>query len=126
MEQFSILIIDDDHDIRVSYREALETLKYTIHSATNGQDALILLSKITKLPDLIVLDMRMPLMGGEEFLKHKNQDERFKDIPVVIVSHHPKEKFGQWKLPYLMKPFDLKDFLGVVMSYVHKKKPSYI
>jgi DNA-binding response OmpR family regulator len=109
--QKSILVIEDDHDIRVSYREALEFQKFTIHSATNGFDGLFLLEKLKKLPDLIILDLGMPLMGGEEFLKKKNLIENIKDIPVIVISNMP---FISENIPYLRKPVELDEFLAKV------------
>lgn len=114
--QKSILVIEDDHDVRVSYREALEFNRYTIHSATNGFDGLFLLEKLKDLPDLIILDMGMPLMGGEEFLKRKNNIERIKNIPVIVITNLPLNP--AWGVPYLKKPIDLDEFLTKVDEFL--------
>lgn len=110
-----ILLIEDDHDIRVAFRQTLEQCGYFVCSAANGWDALDLLSK-TSTPKLIILDLSMPIMSGEEFLKLKEENPRFKEIPVLLVSSHLDrlEKLGH---PFLKKPVDMEEFRKVVAKY---------
>ena len=111
-----ILIIEDDHDIRVCFREVLESFNFQIHSATNGKDALILLSSLPSLPRLIITDVSMPFMDANDFIRVKNQDERFREIPVLIVSAHTDKFRMEGSFPVLSKPVDLNEFVGKVHS----------
>lgn len=79
-----ILIVEDDHDTRVALRHMFETLGLRVDTAANGIAALKLLKTLK--PNLILLDMMMPLMNGTEFLKAKNNHEDLKDIPVIVMS----------------------------------------
>lgn len=117
----TILVIEDDQDIRVSYSEILEPFNFLIHSATNGQDALLLLKKLHKLPDLIILDLNMPTMSGEEFIFFKNQDSRIKEIPVIIVSCN--EPLSQSDIPFLKKPLDLETFTEAILKHLPSGAP---
>ncbi len=109
----TILIVEDDHDIRVSFRQILENFGYFVYSVTNGKDALFLLEKINP-PKLIIVDLVMPIMNGEEFLKHKNASPDFARIPVLIVTcfNDRADKLKQY--PHLIKPVDLKVFADKV------------
>lgn len=83
-----ILLVEDDHDIRVAVRQTLEMARYNVLSAPTGADALKILNRHK--PDLIILDMVMPVMDGEEFLKAKERDARLADIPVIMISDFEK------------------------------------
>ncbi len=63
----SILVVEDDKDLNAAYKVILESEKHKVKTAFNGQEALGLLKKYT--PDLILLDLLMPIMGGIELLE---------------------------------------------------------
>ena len=83
----TILLVDDDHDDQLLFMLALEEIGKNIscHVAKNGQEALSILTD-TLSPDLIFLDLNMPVMNGFDFLAEREKDERLKNIPVVIFS----------------------------------------
>lgn len=83
----TILLVDDDHDDQLLFMLALEEIgkKISCHVANNGQEALSMLTD-TLSPDLIFLDLNMPVMNGFDFLAEREKDERIKNIPVVIFS----------------------------------------
>lgn len=82
--KFSILIADDEKNIRNGLAQALGDEGYRTLQAADGAEAL---SVITNNPiDLVITDLRMPEMSGEELLKHINSD--FKNIPVIILTGH--------------------------------------
>ena len=113
----SILIIEDDHDIRVSLRRALEFEGYYVFSATNGISGFELLKRI-KPPGLILLDLMMPLMNGQGFLKKKNTDADLNRIPIVIMSaSKDAEAIAAENDGFLQKPVDLKALLEVVHRF---------
>lgn len=112
----TILIIDDDHDIRVAIRDALETEGYFVFSAANGVSGIETLQRI-KPPGVILLDLMMPLMNGQEFLKEKNNDPVLSTIPVVIMSAFPDGARLITADGFLKKPIDANDLLKMVSRY---------
>lgn len=81
-----ILLIDDDEDDQLFFKEALELINPLLQCETagNGKIALELLKSSDSLPDLIFLDLNMPVMNGLEFLNHKNKDTKINKIPLGI------------------------------------------
>lgn len=69
-----ILIVEDDRDLNAAYQVILKKAGHTVGSALNGQEALEAADGFK--PDLILLDLLMPVMGGLEFLQHYNLDDR--------------------------------------------------
>src|ERR1700761_8135544 len=84
----TILLVDDDDNDREFFEDALKTIAtdITLKIAGNGVEALDLLCNSTVLPDLIFMDLNMPLRNGYECLGDIKKNERLKNIPVVIFS----------------------------------------
>lgn len=116
----TILLIEDDHDIRVSFRQTLETSGHFIYSVANGKDALTLLGKISP-PKLIILDLGMPIMNGEEFLALKEKNPMIASIPVLIVSCYIDRIQNINKYPFMVKPVDMDKFLKKVSDCLDAK-----
>jgi CheY-like chemotaxis protein len=81
-----LLIVEDDPDIRESLGELLAAEGFEVSLADNGRSALDLLSSCEKLPQVILLDLMMPVMSGEQFRAAQLADERISAIPIVIMS----------------------------------------
>jgi CheY-like chemotaxis protein len=81
-----ILIVDDDRAIRESLVMVLENEGLQCLMAQNGADALDLLRKAKSRPDLIVLDLMMPVMTGREFRRAQLADHALADIPTLVLS----------------------------------------
>ena len=81
-----ILIIEDDAGIRDMLTMLLEDDDYSVTSATNGQQALNHLHQRERLPQLILLDLAMPIMDGWQFRAAQHADPRLAAIPVVVLS----------------------------------------
>jgi len=79
-----ILVADDDSAIRELWVEALTRAGYRVLSADNGLEALGLMQAI--IPDLMILDLRMPGLSGEDILKELRGSAMLKRIPVLIIS----------------------------------------
>lgn len=114
----SVLFIDDDPDDLEFYGECFLNVYPHIHveEARNGLRAMEYLRQAKKnrqLPNLIVLDINMPLLGGRETLQEIKDDEELASIPVVIFStaSSPAEKayFEQRGVQYFIKPSSLAD-----------------
>jgi CheY-like chemotaxis protein len=111
----AILLVEDDEGIRESLVECLELEGYTVHHTGNGAAGLDWL-RAGNSPRLVVVDLLMPIMGGEEFLQELRSAPVTRDLPVVLMT--AVSPSGRRALPVadalLVKPFDLEDLLGAV------------
>jgi DNA-binding response OmpR family regulator len=103
-----ILIAEDERDIRDLITFTLRFAGYEVIAASNGEEATALAKQ--EIPDLILLDVRMPRMTGYEACTVIKADERLKDIPVIFLSAKGQEAEIQAGLQagateYLLKPF---------------------
>lgn len=118
-----ILIVDDDPDIRDSIASALEIEGYPVLMAENGKAALDLLLSIrgkSELPRCIMLDLMMPVMTGEEFLKaiQDAQETDLKEIPVVVASANGSLLLNNLTArEILKKPIDINDLYRIAEQY---------
>lgn len=112
----STLIIEDDEDIRESFKFALEFEGYRVFTACNGKDAISVLSKIPK-PCLIFLDLMMPVMNGVEFLKAIENEKAYSSIPVVVVSAFTDRAKNIKVNQIVSKPIDLAKVLDIAKEY---------
>jgi DNA-binding NtrC family response regulator len=81
----NILVVEDDKDLNNAYKIILESENHTVVSAFNGKQALKALEEFT--PDLILLDLLMPIMGGLEFLQHYDLIHKHPDVKVLIFTN---------------------------------------
>lgn len=81
-----ILVVDDEPAIRELLVEALSDEGYLVASVSNGQEALNYLRRQEKLPDVILLDLMMPVMDGWGFRREQQRDQAISAIPVVVLS----------------------------------------
>src|SRR5271156_64316 len=108
-----VLVVDDDPDIRETLRFVLEDAGYPVYSAENGKEALAILATAEKLPGLILLDLMMPVMSGDEMLKALKQVKALAQIPVTIVPA-PGAPMPPLATGMLKKPVDLDVLLRIV------------
>jgi DNA-binding response OmpR family regulator len=83
-----ILIVEDDSDFQDIYQLYLQGESFQVLTASNGKEAGAVLEKET--PDLIILDLIMPVMDGEEFYVWLRAQEKWRNIPVLIASVNDK------------------------------------
>ena len=112
----TILIVEDDEDIRSVIVDLLESEGYVTLSASNGKEALEILKKAAK-PCLVLLDMMMPIMNGRQFLDTIMSDSRLAPLPVLIVSAVADKSIAEGSIGYLRKPIDIDVILRVVSQY---------
>lgn len=87
---FKILLVEDDHTISRLYGTKLDLDGFQVSYAYNGLEAIKLLP--TVYPDIILLDLMMPVMDGETFLRHLREKPEFHDIPVIILTNLSREE----------------------------------
>jgi CheY-like chemotaxis protein len=111
----NILIVEDDEDIRAAMAELLESEGFEVAVASNGQEGLEVLGQMGA-PCLVLLDLMMPVMNGEDFLRHVRQNPALDRIPVIIVTAS-----GRTPLPgtqgILKKPFEIRDLFATVSEH---------
>lgn len=81
----SILVVEDDKDLNAAYKLILEKSGYTVRVAYDGKAALEVLKEFQ--PDLILLDLLMPIMGGLEFLQNYELTDKHPDVKVLIFTN---------------------------------------
>jgi CheY-like chemotaxis protein len=114
----SILLVEDEPEIRSSLKEALEWEGYQVVSASNGREALDCLPNLVR-PCLILLDLMMPVMNGWEFAKALEANDTLAAIPIVVVTafadEAQRQKIGTREV--VRKPVDLDLLLRLVKRY---------
>jgi CheY-like chemotaxis protein len=118
----TILLVEDDKVDAMTVKRAMSDLKITnpLAHAFNGLEALEHLNNPkSESPCIILLDLNMPKMNGIEFLKVIKADQRFKKIPVVVLttSNAERDKTESFILSvagYMLKPVDYKQFVDVI------------
>lgn len=120
----SVLVIDDDEDIRETISQALELEGYTVLMAIHGQDGLKVLDSLaaTDYPGMIILDLMMPVMDGSQFLEfvHTNKKDSFAKIPIILASakgNHGDHQHAKLASEVLKKPLDLDELYAIVKKY---------
>ena len=86
MTAASVLIVDDDRDVRETLVEVLEEQGLIVASASNGAEALDYLREAIDLPNLILLDLMMPVMDGRQFRGEQLKVERLRSVPVWVMT----------------------------------------
>src|SRR5579862_5399193 len=84
----TVLVVEDDPDIREALCMLLEDEGYTVYSAENGRMAACLLSSQPP-PSLVITDLMMPIMDGWELVDRLRQNDRLSSVPVVVISAVP-------------------------------------
>lgn len=117
-----ILIVDDDEDLHTLYGLYLQGESFQVVRAFNGKQALEVVEK--EKPDLIVLDMIMPVMDGEEFFVHLRTEKK-NNTPVIIASVNekiPQKLFDLGNIyTTLKKPFTIETLIGKIREALKTK-----
>jgi CheY-like chemotaxis protein len=114
----SVLIVEDEDDVRETLREALEGKKYRVATATNGKEALELMMGKLPLPDVVIFDLQMPVLDGVAMYRAMQQHPQLSSIPVMVSTGDPaKAPAGVLVLP---KPLVLARLFDEIASLQHK------
>jgi CheY-like chemotaxis protein len=113
-----ILIVEDDAEVLEAMSEALAEEGYAVATAKNGQEALDYLDS-ARPPDLIILDLTMPVMDGREFLERRRGRTDLATVPVMVVSATTDSRVNGHGVEVLRKPVDLEVLLDNIARHVH-------
>jgi CheY-like chemotaxis protein len=114
MSRKKVLIVEDDSDLRRLYAIGLNQRGYQVKLAANGAEALDRIAE--ERPDVILLDLLMPVMSGWEVLARLNPEDR-RCIPVVVISGQPQSNESphhECVTSWLSKPVSLEDMVRSV------------
>jgi two-component system chemotaxis response regulator CheY len=109
-----VLVVDDDPDILEAICDILEGEGYRVARARHGEEALARVEE--QRPDVILLDLMMPVMDGVAFAQALRQRPAYRDVPVVVISAdgNPQRAAAVGAVGYLAKPFDIDALLSQV------------
>jgi two-component system chemotaxis response regulator CheY len=110
----SILVVEDDAGIRETLVECLAGEGYAVEAASNGAEGLE--RARSRRPDLVVLDLVMPIVNGAEFLEATGRDPGLREVPVLLMTAAMPSSRGSFPraAAYLAKPFELGELLDAV------------
>ncbi|SDG93381.1 Response regulator receiver domain-containing protein [Flavobacterium omnivorum] len=116
-----ILIVDDEPNIVMSLEYTFKKNNFEVFIARDGQEALDILNK--QLPDVIILDVMMPMVDGFATLEQIKKDERLRHCKVIFLSAKNKEKDIEKGLSlganlYVTKPFSIKKLVDQVHELI--------
>ncbi len=126
MESINILLVEDNEGDIFLVKEALEESKIInrVHVVKNGRDAVDYLFSKGKyngqsIPDLIILDINIPMLNGHEVLKCIKEDERTKIIPVIMLTTSSSERdilksYQHHANCFISKPVDAEEFVKAI------------
>jgi CheY-like chemotaxis protein len=111
-----VYVVDDDQEIREILAELLAEEGYRVITATDGRDALDKLRQHVEKPCVILLDLMMPIMSGNQFYVEQQADPALASIPVVVISAdgNVRKEAAQFGGEYLAKPIRIETVLHAV------------
>ena len=123
MKKSLILIVEDEPAVRELLVSAFEFHNFDVIEAENGVEGVEEAKK--NLPDLIIMDVRMPIMTGFEACQLLKAEESTKNIPVVFLSAYGQDAevstgLGLGAEEYLVKPFEVSNLIGLIRNVLSK------
>ena len=112
--QHTVLVVDDDPDIRDSLQMLLEDEGYSVRTAADGREAVATME--VEPPCFVILDLMMPVMDGWEVACRMHDEERLAAIPVCVVTATPEWAPAD-SACVLKKPIDVHRLLTIVQTY---------
>jgi CheY-like chemotaxis protein len=128
----TILVVDDEEDIREFLSTVLEDVGFRVVTASDGEEALEKVASAK--PDFISVDLVMPRKTGLEFLVELRERSEWKDIPVVVVTSHAHDDLGRVDFDdifsgkkltgpqfHLEKPVDPQEYIGLICKQLEMR-----
>jgi len=123
--QAKILVVDDEPDLVSTVQCHLKWCHYEVITAINGKDGLE--KAVNEKPDLILLDISMPVMNGHEMLERLRKHPDLKDIPIIMITALCEaddiatvSSYGI--VDYVTKPFDFTELMEKIANALENKK----
>ena len=118
-----LLIVDDELAIIEALQDILSVEGYDVATAFNGAEGLHRMAEAK--PDLVLLDLMMPVMDGREMLRRMREDSGLRDIPVVVMSAgRISDEERRSSARFLAKPFELDVLLDTIAELLAPSQPS--
>jgi CheY-like chemotaxis protein len=118
----TILIVEDDLHLRAVIRLVLERADYEVIEAADGWAAIKTLDET--IPDVAIIDIKMPLMNGLELVERMKLDVRSALVPVVLLTgNRDVATNGHHSIPVVLKPFEPDALLNALSEAWSKKAP---
>lgn len=119
-----VLLIEDDHDIRENTTEMLELSGFEVFIATNGEEGIQKLTKVS--PDVILCDIKMPQLDGYSVLTKYKELKEIAHAPFIFFSASVERKeveqaFALGIDGYIRKPFDYDDLINTIRNCLQAK-----
>lgn len=118
-----ILIIDDSELVLAMASDALQNAGYEVFTATNGIEANGFIFSTVNKPDLIIMDIMMPLLDGDKKARILKEKDFSKDIPIMFISSKPESELAQMTTAagadgYICKPFSPQGIVSSVKKVI--------
>ncbi len=113
-----ILVVEDQEDNRQIIRDMLATTDYEIAEAENGEQALAAIAKAR--PDLILMDIQLPIMDGYEATRRIKADPALRSIPIIAVTSYVEEQKARAAGcdEYVPEPYSPRQLLAKIRHYL--------
>lgn len=123
----TVFVADDNPSILLGLDRALKARGYDVRTAANGLAVLRAMQEYPRAPDLVLLDVMMPEMNGIEVLRTMRRDDRWADVPVVLITATndgalPVSALRDGAVDFLTKPFRLDELLARVDAHVTRNR----
>lgn len=116
-----LLVVEDSKDFQLLLKKLFSSEGYEVETASNGLEALEKIRSQTRLPNLILLDLMMPVMNGSDCYKELQLDSGLASIPVVVMTAHGDKQPLESNVnspEFVRKPFDMKKLIEIVKKRV--------
>ena len=126
MAKVRVLVVEDEESIQALIRFTLEQAGFGVESALSAEDARTLLAQ--ELPDVVLLDWMLPGASGVQLAKQLRQDERSKDLPIILLTARSEDTdkelgLNQGADDYLTKPFSPRELIARINALLRRRAP---
>ena len=126
-QAFDVLVVDDSLSVRRVLSSLITSVGWNPIAAKDGVEALEILQRSARRPDVVLLDIEMPRMDGYELTSTLRGQDVYRDLPIIILTSragekHRKKAFDLGVTDYLVKPYQEETLLSVVRRVVRESR----